>query len=501
MATIEKKRATSARPARAGSAGAGKTSKTVKAKTKAKPSEAKALKAKSNVKTNGKAVIKPAPKAKAPAKPSAKVESKTPAKTPAKIKAEPKASAKKPAVAAALPPKTGKPGRKSPKGTAPIPEGLPEVLVNLFHAGKKEGTLEAERISAVLATARVDVGGAERALSDEELEGFYALLADHEVQIVEPLAEGEEEEITEKDIEEVDAAFEMEADVLSTDGTRLYFNEIRKHALLTREQEIELAKKKDIWLDKSQPMHRRYEGKDALDKMLRSNLRLVVSIAKRYQSSSGLPLMDLCQEGNLGLYRAIEKFDWTMGYKLSTYATWWIRQAITRAIADQGRPIRIPVHRTEQLNRYRRGRSKLEAKLGREPLMDELVEYLGMTVEDITELQILAIDPVSLNTRVGDGEQTELGDLVSDDNAAQPEVTALAGEPTRIIERCLDRLSLIERQVIRLRRGLGDEPPRTLEEVAVKLGLTRERVRQHEAEAEDKLAQMPEFIELAQSYD
>ena len=370
---------------------------------------------------------------------------------------------------------------------------FPKVLTSLLIEARKEGVIEAERVASVVSTAKTSDG---EHLADEKVEAYYALLQQAEIQIAESLEEEEDiEDVSPSEIEEVETVFE--ADVTPTEGIRLYFNEIRRHPLLTKEQEVTLAKKKDLYLDKTQPYHLRLEGKKALDQMLRSNLRLVVSIARRYKSS-GLPLMDLCQEGNLGLYRAIEKFDWKMGYKLSTYATWWIRQAITRAIADQSRPIRIPVHKTEQLNRYRRGRTRLEAKYGREPTLAELVEYLGMPEGEISELQRLAIDPVSLNTRVGDGEQTELGDMVSDDNAAQPEQIALQGEPARIFERALDRLSLIERQVIKLRHGIGNEQPRTLEEVAVKLGLTRERVRQHESDASKELGKMPELADLAE---
>lgn len=371
---------------------------------------------------------------------------------------------------------------------------FPKILLNLLAEGRKEGTLEAERVAAVVSVARNEDG---EKLSDDAIEVFYTALEGADIQILEPLEEEEAEELDEVDAEDIEKIkADFEAETTSTDGVRLYFNSISQHTLLSRKEEIELAKKKDLYLDKSNPHHIRVQGKEALDQMLRANLRLVVSIARRYKSS-GLPLMDLCQEGSLGLYRAIEKFDWTMGYKLSTYATWWIRQAITRAIADQGRPIRIPVHKTEQLNRYRRGRSRLEAQFGREPTMDELIEYLGMSFEEIDELQQLAIDPVSLNARVGDSEQSELGDLYADENAIQPEVSALQGEPARVLERALSALPLVERKVIKLRHGIGDEPPRTLEEVAYKLGLTRERVRQHEQDAWETLGKTEELAEIA----
>jgi RNA polymerase sigma factor (sigma-70 family) len=238
------------------------------------------------------------------------------------------------------------------------------------------------------------------------------------------------------------------------------------------------------------------ESKIAFDHMWRANLRLVVSIAKRYQSH-GLPLMDLCQEGNLGLGRAIEKFNYRMGYKLSTYATWWIKQSIARALADQLRTIRIPVHRTEEMNRYKRAVLRLAAKNGREPTMEELCDYLEMKKEDIEELRQLSFETISLNMGVGDDENSELGEIVSDDRAADPENQALAGVIDHTLQAALERLPIQKRQVIKLRHGLGDEPPRTLEEVAHKLGETRERVRMIETEVLKQLANDPELQELA----
>ena len=238
------------------------------------------------------------------------------------------------------------------------------------------------------------------------------------------------------------------------------------------------------------------QSKQAFDHMWRANLRLVVSIAKRYQSH-GLPLMDLCQEGNLGLGRAIEKFNYRMGYKLSTYATWWIKQSIARALADQLRTIRIPVHRTEEMNRYKRAVLRLAAKNGREPTLDELCQYLEMKKEDIEELRQLSFETISLNMGVGDDENSELGEIVSDDRAADPENQALAGVIDNTLQAALERLPIQKRQVIKLRHGLGDEPPRTLEEVAHKLGETRERVRMIETEVLKQLANDPELQELA----
>jgi RNA polymerase sigma factor (sigma-70 family) len=243
-----------------------------------------------------------------------------------------------------------------------------------------------------------------------------------------------------------------------------------------------------------------YHSKKAFDHMWTANLRLVVSIAKRY-GNHGLPLMDLCQEGNLGLGRAIEKFNYRMGYKLSTYATWWIKQSIARALADQLRTIRIPVHRTEELNRYKRAVSQLAAKNGRDPSLDELSEYLEMKKKDIEELRMLAIEPISLNMGVGDDSASELGELVSDDKAADPEDQVMEGVMDAVLHGVLDRLPLQKRQVVKLRWGLGGEPPRTLEEVAHKLGQTRERVRILENEVLEQLAKEPELRELAHTMD
>jgi RNA polymerase primary sigma factor len=291
----------------------------------------------------------------------------------------------------------------------------------------------------------------------------------------------------------------VDAELLTSDGSRLYLNEIRKQRLLTRAEEVELAQKKDRYLRRGDDVtpRERLEGKRAFEDMVCANLRLVVFIAKRYQSSTSLPLVDLCQEGVLGLHRAIEKFDWRMGCKLSTYATWWIRQSITRAIAEHGRGVRIPVHRVEQLNRYRRCHGALEARLGREPTLRELATELELHEEEVEDLRLLSREPVSLNGRIGDGDQVELCELVPDETAPEPETVVLRDEPTQVLRRALGQLSALERKVIEFRHGIGQEAARTLEEVAVKLGVTRERVRQYEQDAWRKLRANRELAELA----
>jgi RNA polymerase primary sigma factor len=367
----------------------------------------------------------------------------------------------------------------------------PEVE-QLLEEGRNAGQLDGERVARVLAANKP----ASTEEADRQVEEFYAILKAENIEVVDDVEK-------EAAAEEVDLDEEINAAL--PDSVRLYFNDIKKVRLLTRADEVRLSKRKGLWVQELE--HRRDprkvpppdctkaeldDSKRAFDEMWTANLRLVVSIAKRYQSQ-GLPLMDLCQEGNLGLQRAIEKFDHTLGYKLSTYATWWIRQAITRALADQLRTIRIPVHRTEELNRYKRAVTKLAQRSGREPTIDEIAEYMDMKREDIEELQTLAQETVSLNTSVGDTDSSELGDLIADDQSVQPEDQALDGVYAEALNKAMSRLSLREQQVIRLRAGIGGEPERTLEEVANKMGMTRERVRGIENEVMKKLAEDPDL--------
>ena len=248
------------------------------------------------------------------------------------------------------------------------------------------------------------------------------------------------------------------------DPVRMYLKEIGKVPLLSPDEEIELAKKK----------------------LAESNLRLVVSIAKRY-AGRGMQLLDLIQEGNLGLIKAVEKFDYRKGYKFSTYATWWIRQAITRAIADQARTIRIPVHMVETINRLVRTQRQLVQKLGREATPEELAKELNMPVERVREIMKISQDPVSLETPIGEEEDSHLGDFIQDNNV---EVPADAATYTLLHEQLMDVLSTLterEQKVLRLRFGLDDGRPRTLEEVGRQFNVTRERIRQIEAKALRKL--------------
>ena len=255
----------------------------------------------------------------------------------------------------------------------------------------------------------------------------------------------------------------------AADPLKLYVRQIGSGALLTREEERELARRKD-------------EGdEDAKRRLIESNLRLVMAITRNYTKAS-VPLLDLIQEGNLGLIRAVEKFDYRLGYKLSTYATWWIRQAITRAQADQGRTIRLPVHVADQVRRLLRARLQLAQKLNREPTLVELAREAQQSEERVRELLELVENPVSLETPVGDGESL-YGDLIEDVNSLAPHEQSAEQARGRELAGALEQLNPRMRRVLSLRFGLDGEPPQTLEEVGSQLGITRERVRQLETRA------------------
>jgi RNA polymerase primary sigma factor len=290
--------------------------------------------------------------------------------------------------------------------------------------------------------------------------------------------------ISKTEVEDGSAAFddEVEEDLDLTAGkggkgddpVRMYLKEIGRVALLTAEQEVSLAK--------------RIERNDMAAKraLIEANLRLVVSIAKRY-NGRGLAFLDLIQEGNLGLMRAVEKFDYRKGYKFSTYATWWIRQAITRAIADQARTIRIPVHMVETMNRVIRTQRAMSQELGREPTDAELAERMEMTTDKVQQVLKLAQEPVSLETPVGGEEDSSLADFVEDEVSPVPTEAVTAKMRRQEVQEILETLSHRERKVLELRFGLRGEDPRTLEEVGQRFGVTRERIRQIEAKTLTKL--------------
>jgi RNA polymerase primary sigma factor len=253
------------------------------------------------------------------------------------------------------------------------------------------------------------------------------------------------------------------------DPLKLYLRQIGDGRLLTPAEERELAQRKDAG------------DEEAKRRLIESNLRLVMSITRNY-TKAGVPLLDLIQEGNLGLMRAVEKFDWRMGYKLSTYATWWIRQAVTRALADQGRTIRLPVHVAEQERRVMRARRLLTQKLNRNPPLREIAKESGLTEKKVRDLLELIEDPISLEAPVGDGE-SDYSDLIEDVNAEQPEEMTAQGMRSDELAEAMTRLNPRMKLVITRRFGLDGQPPRTLEQVGAELGITRERVRQLEARA------------------
>ena len=341
-------------------------------------------------------------------------------------------------------------------------------------------------------------------LSDEELlEGIPAeeLKAAAEIAVpkVSPKAKSARKSRARKS--SADASVTM----LTGDPVRMYLKEIGKVSLLTAAEEIDLAMKIEAGVDATEQLEKAEEegvqlerrerrrlsrveqvGIDAKQQLIEANLRLVVSIAKRYVGR-GMLFLDLIQEGNLGLIRAVEKFDYTKGFKFSTYATWWIRQAITRAIADQARTIRIPVHMVETINKLVRIQRQLLQTLGREPTPEEIAEEMGLTPERVREIQKISQEPVSLETPIGEEEDSQLGDFIEDDAAVVPPDAASFSMLQEQLTKTLDGLAERERKVISLRFGLEDGHPRTLEEVGREFGVTRERIRQIESKTLAKL--------------
>jgi RNA polymerase primary sigma factor len=319
-------------------------------------------------------------------------------------------------------------------------------------------------------------------LPDYDLESALPARSEPHLELVPALEEDEAEEVAvveDEDAEEV----ELEASPAPVqDPLKLYVRQIGDGPLLTRAEERELARRKDAG------------DEAAKQRLIEANLRLVMSITRNY-TKSGVPLLDLIQEGNLGLIRAVEKFDWRMGYKLSTYATWWIRQAVTRALADQGRTIRLPVHVADQVRRLMRTRRQLAQKLNREPTLAELATETGFTEERVGDLLELVEDPVSLETPVGDGESL-YGDLIEDENSDRPDDATALRLRSRELAEALARLNPRMRRVLVLRFGLGDQAPKTLEEVGAGLGITRERVRQLESRALRELRTVAPDLEL-----
>ena len=340
----------------------------------------------------------------------------------------------------------------------------------LIEKGKKNGLLTQKEINEVLADMQITPETYEKVLDRFEEMGIEIVPEENS----EP---PEEELLLDSEAEEFSAEAEdlsVPEGIATDDPVRMYLKEIGKVPLLTAEEELEIAK-------------RMADGdEEARKKLSESNLRLVVSIAKRYVGR-GMQFLDLIQEGNLGLIKAVEKFDYSKGYKFSTYATWWIRQAITRAIADQARTIRIPVHMVETINKLIRVSRQLLQEYGREPTPEEIAKEMGVSEEKVREITKIAQEPVSLETPIGEEEDSHLGDFIPDDDIPAPAEAAAFTMLKEQLTDVLDTLTPREEKVLRLRFGLDDGRARTLEEVGKEFNVTRERIRQIEAKALRKL--------------
>ncbi len=347
-------------------------------------------------------------------------------------------------------------------------EKLKELLE---FAKKKKNVLEVEEINEFFGDMNLEPAMIEKTYEFLESKGVDILRITDDVSDDDIILEIERDD-DEEDLENIDLS--VPEGISIEDPVRMYLKEIGKVPLLSAEEEIELA--------------RRMEKGDqsAKKRLAEANLRLVVSIAKRYVGR-GMLFLDLIQEGNLGLIKAVEKFDYTKGYKFSTYATWWIRQAITRAIADQARTIRIPVHMVETINKLIRVQRQLLQELGREPSLEEVAEKMHMPLERVREIQKISQEPVSLETPIGEEEDSHLGDFIQDDNVPVPAEAAAYTLLKEQLMEVLDTLTEREQKVLRLRFGLDDGKARTLEEVGKEFNVTRERIRQIEAKALRKL--------------
>ena len=314
----------------------------------------------------------------------------------------------------------------------------------------------------------------------EEIEDLYSQLFDQSIEIYEqsPVAQGA--------LETPEPTLDLSIETVTHDPLRLYLKEAGETPLLTKNEEIQLAKRIEMG------------DKPAKHRMIQSNLRLVISIAKNYYAQD-LDLLDLIQEGNTGLIRAVEKFDYRKGYKFSTYATWWIRQAVTRAIANQDRSIRIPVHLIEKINRMRRTERRLLEEIGKEPTDEELAYELGIETHQLQEIRRIARRTTSLDTPIGDERDTVLGDFIEDEDAVRS-FDAVASQLDKDgVNEALTMLPYRERKVVELRFGFKGEYPRTLEEVAKRFGVTRERIRQIQAEALEEIKGAPEIQAMRES--
>lgn len=369
-------------------------------------------------------------------------------------------------------------------------EKMKDIKRELIEKGKKKGVLTFKEISDAFEDIEV---------TPEEIERLYDVFEKESIELVEDLdKELEEIEVSKEELEDLSVPEGINID----DHVKMYLKEIGKVNLLTPEEELSLAKRmadgetakeqlEEIGENIDEDSKKQIDlliadGEKAKKSLAEANLRLVVSIAKRYVGR-GMLFLDLIQEGNLGLIKAVDKFDYTKGYKFSTYATWWIRQAITRAIADQARTIRIPVHMVETINKLVRVSRQLVQELGREPTPEELAKELNMPVDKVREISKISQEPVSLETPIGEEEDSHLGDFIPDEDAPAPSEAASFVLLKEQLGAVLETLSEREAKVLRLRFGLDDGRARTLEEVGKEFDVTRERIRQIEAKALRKL--------------
>ena len=346
----------------------------------------------------------------------------------------------------------------SEQGVRAKPSSIGEVLETdeakgLLEAGREAGSLSTDEIALALSELELDAG---------QLDDFYHALEEQHIEVVDGSGEEEEREPTPQTRE------------VTTDSLQLFLKDIGKVDLLTAAQEVELAKR----IERGE--HR------AKQEMVEANLRLVVSIAKKYRNQ-GLPFLDLIQEGTIGLVRAAEKFDYRKGFKFSTYATWWIRQAVARALADKARTIRMPVHVVEKLNKIVRTERTLRAKLGRDPSAEEIALELDLQPEEVNQIRRSAQTPISLEKPVGDEDESEFGHFLTDESEPLPDEAAEVAMRREALRSILGALSPRERQVLELRYGLDGQQPRTLDEVGRAFNVTRERIRQIEHQSLKKL--------------
>jgi RNA polymerase primary sigma factor len=345
----------------------------------------------------------------------------------------------------------------------------PKVVVDLLETEDAKALLEVGKENGQLTADEIAVALDELDLEPAQIDDFYQTLEELHIEVI---AGAEEEE------QEVEEPREV-----STDALQLFLKDIGKVDLLTAAQEVELAKR----------IERGDHG--AKQEMVEANLRLVVSIAKKYRNQ-GLPFLDLIQEGTIGLVRAAEKFDYRKGFKFSTYATWWIRQAVARALADKARTIRMPVHVVEKLNKIVRSERKLRAELGREPTAGEIGLDLDLTADEVEHIRRSAQTPVSLEKPVGDEDESEFGHFITDENLPLPDEEAEITLRKETLRKILGTLSSRERQVLELRYGLDGQHPRTLDEVGRTFNVTRERIRQIENQSLKKLRALADAIKL-----